>query len=94
VVVNEVLASHALVQVGLGLEEAEAVDPLSDNSIPDVLDTVVLEEQVVATYDGRVDEVKPASGGTGLALRSTPKSNPCRSPQGICTVLLDDVLGV
>lgn len=49
----------SLVELGLTDKEPQTVDPSSDDRVPDVSNAVVLEDQVVSTYDGRVDEVEP-----------------------------------
>jgi hypothetical protein len=60
VVIHKPLAVRALVQFRLGEEEAERVDPLADDGASDFTDAFVLEREVVATDDGRVDEVETA----------------------------------
>lgn len=60
VVVHKVLAVRTLVQFRLGQEESERVDPFTDDGASDFTDAFVFEGEVVATDDGRVDEVETA----------------------------------
>ena len=52
----------SLVELGLTDEESQTVDPSSDDGVSNVSYTVILEDQVVTSYDGRVDEVEPVTG--------------------------------
>jgi hypothetical protein len=60
-VVHKLLAVGSLVKLGLTDEESQTVDPSSDDGVSNVSYTVILEDQVVTSYDGRVDEVEPGT---------------------------------
>ena len=57
-VVHKLFSVSSLVKLGLTDEESQTVDPSSDDGVSDVSYTVVLEDQVVTSYNGRVDKVE------------------------------------
>lgn len=67
-VVDKLLAVRSLVQLGLADEESQTIDPSSDDRVSNVSNAVILEDQVVTSDDGRVDQVQP-EGVTSVLMQ-------------------------